>query len=439
MKTVSWRAGVLTVLAAVLLTACGGGGGSAVSAPAAATHSTGSLDATFGQGGKVTTAIGTGGDEILAVAVQQDGRIVAVGDSQKGASFDFAVARYNTDGSLDTTFNLVGKATTTITAGTNDEFARAVAIQADGKIVVAGDASNGVNTDFALVRYNTDGSLDTGFNLIGKVTTTIGTGNDSARGVAIQQDGKIVAAGRSFNGANYDFAVARYNTDGSLDTSFNLVGTVTTTVGSSNDYGQAVAIQQDGKIVVAGYSMNAASDIAVVRYNTDGSLDAGFNSTGKVITPVGASFDNAYALAIQPDGKIVVAGSSSNGTKSEFLLVRYNTDGSLDTGFNGTGIVTTSIGTDSDSANALAIQADGKIVAAGDSWNAVDDDFAVVRYNSDGSLDTTFNTTGKLVTAIGTGNDYGGAVVIQADGKIVVAGSSWNGANDDFALVRYWP
>jgi len=172
---------------------------------------------------------------------------------------------------------------------------------------------------------------------------------------------------------------------------------------------------------------------------TSGSLDTTFNTTGKVTTAIGAINDSALAVAIQSDGKIVAAGYSYNGANYDFALVRYNTDGSLDTTFNTTGKVTTAIGASNDSAYVIAIQSDGKIVAAGYSDNGANDDFALVRYNTDGSLDTTFNTTGKVTTAIGASNDYAYAVAIQSDGKIVAAGYSYNGANDDFALVRYLP
>jgi uncharacterized delta-60 repeat protein len=213
----------------------------------------------------------------------------------------------------------------TTEVGSSDDRAYSVAIQSDGKIVVAGFERNGIsNFDFALVRYNTDGSLDTNFDSDGKVTTAIGSGTDSAYSVAIQSDGKIVVAGYSDNGSNDDFALVRYNTDGSLDTNFDSDGKVTTEVGSSDDYAESVAIQSDGKIVAAGYSSNGGNnDFALVRYNTDGSLDTSFDSDGKVTTAIGSASDFARSVAIQSDGKIVVAGYSDNGSNADFALVRY--------------------------------------------------------------------------------------------------------------------
>ena len=243
-----------------------------------------------------------------------------------------------------------------------------------------------------------------------------------AWGVAIQSDGKIVAAGDS----NFDFAVVRYNTDGSLDTSFGAGGKVTTALGSSFDYGYSLALQPDGKIVVCG---QIGGDFGLVRYNTDGSLDTSFDGDGKVITALGPAEDSGQSVAIQPDGKIVAAGRSSNGINFDFAVVRYNPDGSLDTSFNGDGKVTTAVGPSDDHAWGVALQSDGKIVVCGETRG----NFALVRYNADGSLDTSFGEDGKTTTDIGSTNDLGLAVAIQSDGKIVVAGKGGGG----FAVARY--
>ena len=339
------------------------------------------------------------------------------------------------DGSLDTSFGSGGTVTTVI--GSSNDFAYSTAIQSDGKIVAAGYSLNGSNSDFALARYNVDGSLDTSFGSGGKVTTAIGLYEDFAYSTAIQRDGKIVVAGYSFNGSNDDFALARYNVDGSLDTSFGSGGKVTTAIGSSDEI-YSVVIQSDGKIVASGNSWNGSNDdFALVRYNVDGSLDTSFGSGGKVTTAIGPANDYADSVVIQSDGKIVVAGASWNGENNDFALARYNVDGSLDTSFGIGGKVTTAIGSASDQALSMAIQSDGKIVAAGFSENESDDDFALVRYNVDGSLDTSFGIGGKVITAIGSSFDYAYSVAIQSDGKIVAAGHSWNGSDDDFVLARY--
>lgn len=395
----------------------------------------GSLDTTFNTTGKVTTAIESSDDLAGSVAIQSDGKIVAAGYSSNGARRFFSLTRHNANGSLDTTFNGAGKLTTAI--GSIDDGARSVAIQSDGKIVAAGFSDNGTQYVFGLSRYNADGSLDITFNSSGKVTTAIGL-NDQANSVAIQPDGKIVAAGLSNNGAQYVFALARYNPDGSVDATFNGAGKLTTAIGSIDDVAVSVAIQPDGKIVAAGFSNNGTQYVfALTRYNADGSLDTTFNGTGKVTTAIGSGVDAANSVVIQPDGKIVAAGSSNNGAQDVFALARYNANGSLDSAFNSTGKVTTAIGSISDLGYSVALQPDGKIVAAGDSWTGTHRVFALARYNANGSLDSTFNTTGKLTIAFGSGDDDARSIAIQRDGKIVAAGFSMTSTKFVFALARY--
>jgi len=423
---------MVALMAGLASLSCGGGGGGGSSM----------LDTTFGNGGKVTTAIGTTLDEAFALAIQADGQLVAAGTSNTGTQNEFALVRYNPDGSLDTTFNTTGIVTTAI--GTSTDQAFALAIQADGKLVAAGYSYNGAQYLFALVRYNPDGSLDTTFNGTGIVTTAIGTIADMAFALAIQPDGQLVVAGFSYSltDTQDEFALVRYNTDGSLDATFNTTGMVTTAIGSHNDQAHALAIQADGKLVAAGYSDNGTQDVfALVRYNPDGSLDTTFNSTGMVTTAIGTIADLASALVIQPDGQLVAAGLSiTTGTRNEFALVRYNTDGSLDTTFNSTGMVTTAIGGKGDQARALAIQPDGKLVAAGSSYTGTQNKFALARYNTDGSRDSTFNGSGKVTTAIGNKGASASAVAIQADGMLVAAGYSFNkDFQADFALARYAP
>jgi uncharacterized delta-60 repeat protein len=406
----------------------------------AAAAAPGTLDPSFGTGGLVTTAISANpasDDYANTLARQPDGKLVVAGNAYSNATgYDVALARYNADGSLDASFNGTGKVTTAIGSGFSVDAAEDVALQPDGKIVAAGYSHNGFNYDFALVRYNPDGSLDTSFNGTGKVTTPFAAYDDLAYAVAIQPDGKIVAAGSSYNGSDDDFALARYNPDGSLDTSFNGTGKVTTAIGTKDEV-YALALQPDGKLVAAGGSYNPGqSEFALARYNADGSLDSSFDLDGKVTTAIGG-YSSANSLALQPDGKLVAAGVGDNGSQFAFALARYNANGSLDTNFNGSGKVTTAIGSVQDGAAALARQPDGKLVAAGLSYNGSTDDFALARYNPDGSLDPAFGSGGKLTTAIGSGKDEAYGLALQPDGKLVAAGSSYNGSKNVFALVRY--
>ena len=362
---------VLPIFAAGLLVTPALAGGAGTSA--------GDLDPSFGLDGKVLTDFGAfSNDEAFAVVLQPDGKIVAAGTGTPGATSDFALARYEEDGELDPGFGSGGRVSTDLETG---EIAFAVALQSDGKIVAAGFISG---DDFALVRYNVDGSLDSSFGSGGKVLTDFQT-VDEAFAVALQPDGKIVAGGFSDPGANTDFALARYNVDGSLDSSFGSGGKVLTDLGAmSSDRIRAVAVQPDGKIVAAGISnARGSSDFAVVRYRKDGSLDRRFGSGGRVLTDLGSSSsDAAHGVALRPGGRIVVAGVSDAGGSSDFAVVRYRRDGSLDRRFGSGGRVLTDLGSSSsDGANGVALQPDGRIVAAGIS-NAVCcfEDFALVRY-----------------------------------------------------------
>lgn len=388
----------------------------------------GLLDQSFDNDGIVTTPIGTA-DKAFAVTTQTDGKIVVAGESYDGMQLLVSLTRYNINGSLDLSFGNNGIVTTQI--GTND-YGRAVAIQADGKIVVAGYSIYATQFAFALVRYNTNGSIDNSFGNNGIVITAIGN-DDYGRAVAIQADGKIVVAGSSAA----RIVVTRYNTDGSLDANFGNNGIVITPYGTY-DHPHAVAIQPNGKIVVGAYTeINSQMIFTVLRYNTNGSLDASFDSDGITSAPIGVDEDRAYSLVLQSDGKIVLAGNSKNGSLHVFALARFNTNGSLDTGFDNDGIVMTPVGTNDDRVYGVAIQADGKIVAGGYSNNGSQNVFALTRYNTNGSLDTSFNTNGIVTTDIGN-DDVINSVTIQSDGRILVAGYSYFGGQYVYALARYY-
>ncbi len=401
----------------------------------------GSLDTTFGTTGKVTTSMGPGADKIYALALQPDGKIVAGGiQNITGIDNDFALARYNPDGSLDTTFGTGGKVTTPI--GNGDDQLKAILIQSDGKIVASGptdsDPTTSVIFDAALVRYNTDGSLDTSFGTAGIVTSRFGPPGYLfvVNAIGIQSDNKLVVAGIYNGGANgNEFFAIRYTSTGALDNSFGSGGVVFTSFGTSSDTCYGMTIQPDGKIVLCGTAIvpGLQPDFALARYNTDGSLDTTFGTGGLVTTDFGNGYsENGNKVTIQPDGKLILAGFIY-GTSTDYALARYNPDGSLDTAFGTGGKVTTGIGTLQDYGASVLLQTDNKIIVSGYSSIALYD-FSMARYNTDGTLDTSFGTGGKVNTDFNSGSDdYAYASALQPDGKIILAGASWN----DFAIARY--
>jgi uncharacterized delta-60 repeat protein len=414
----------------------------------------GSLDLTFDADGKVTTSIGTFNDEARAIKIQNDGKIVVAGKSFNGTNYDFAVVRYNTNGSLDNSFGTGGIVTTAI--GIQDDKATCLAIQADGKIVVGGNsfqATVQAAVDFtAIVRYNSDGTLDSTFDTDGIVLNTIVPNmeyyyqNQYTNGIAIQADGKIVATGGYYFGNNFGWYISRFNPNGSLDNTFDADGIAGYQISPYDDMGNAIAVQNNGKIVVAGYhyiNNNSETDIFLTRWSEEGNCDLNFTSNetplGIVTHPIVGNFSEfANALAIQDDGKILVAIQTDN-TFYDFVVARYDISGILDNSFGTGGIVVTDFGSSTDFANptGIALQPNGKIVVIGYRNVGIDLNFALARYNNDGSIDDNFGENGIVTTDFGgPGNDQAFAVAIQSDNKIVVAGSSYESQNS-IALARY--
>lgn len=416
----------------------------------------GNLDPTFGTGGIVRTDFAGNIDEANAVAIQPNGQIIAAGSSFSNSKTveDFIVARYNANGSLDKRFGKNGKITTDFFR--NVDSISAIAIQPDGRIIVAGFAqlpgSGGNPRVFALARYRSDGQPDTSFGNGGVLTTSFGGNFAAASAVMLQPDGKIVVAGTvDFNpdvpGSGLDFALARYNSSGTLDGSFGKGGKVVFDFFGSFDQANAAVLQPDGKIIVVGSasydSANRDIGFALARFNTDGSTDFGFGSGGKQITDFFGAGAKANAIVLQPDGRFIAAGTASDSSTrpsaTDIALARYNPDGSLDTGF-GIGGETAFPFADSatEQGNALALTADGKIIVAGAAFKtfATPPDFALVRYNADGTIDTGFGSGGRITTDVTGGTDVAQAVAIQADEKIVAAGRSFR-SNFDLTLARY--
>ena len=328
----------------------------------------------------------------------------------------------------------------------------AIVIQPDGKIVVGGQEQNG-DPNSVIARFNSDGSLDSTFGSGGIVITDISGLNtsDFVGALTLQPDGKIIAVGRAFNsGWTLDSTIERFNSDGSLDSTFGTGGIVITDISGVNvdETADGVAYRaSDNRIVMVGSVQNSCySHAAITMFTSAGSLDTTFNSTGIVIQDV-ENAASGNAVAFQTDGKIVIAGSAYDQVSfnSDSFLARYTTTGALDSTFNTTGIVTTSssLGTSTDDeAQSMVIQPDNKIVICGRLYvnNGNDDDFLLARYTTTGSLDPTFNHGVPVTTDIlNSSADQALSVALQPNGKIIVSGITTNISGDnDFALARYW-
>lgn len=406
------------------------------------------LDFSFSSDGKILTEFGTifspRDDFAWDVDIQSNGKIIVAGrTSTSSGGYDIAVARYNSDGTLDTSFDTDGKTTADVV--THDEVS-AVAVQGNGKIVVAGQGGG----DFAVVRFNSDGSLDTTFAGDGSVLIDFNGFNDFGNAVAIQPDGKIVVAGlinTSASGANKNWGVARLNTDGTLDMTFDGNGVLATDFLGGDDRADDVLVEADGKIVVGGYAFSSieGNNFAAARYNSNGSLDTSFSGDGKAVFPIGdsTSDDKANALARTSDGKYILAGGIINGLGLDAALARLTATGALDTTFGTGGKVVTDLHpNDLDAATDVVLQSDDKIVVTykigGDLF---DDTFGLARYNTDGTLDPTFGTGGKVNTVFGTGEVSAQAIAYQPlqflEDRLVAVGTYISGGDTDFAIARY--
>ena len=383
----------------------------------------GTLDSSFDGDGRVLTSIGSSAEDAKSIAIDSLGRIVAMGYFLDGGR-NFAAVRYNTDGSLDANFDGDGKRTLTLRA--SQDFATSMAIDSNGNVLVVGNAAS----DVALARYHADGSLDPTFGINGKVLTDFAFGG-SARGLAIDGMGRFVVAGVANTGNTWDIWVARYNPNGSLDETFDGDGSRIFSLPSTNEDVGGVTVDSSGRIVLAGSS---STQILIIRCNPDGSLDSAFDGDGLATTSFGPGTAWAGSLIIDEMGRIVVSGSTGVGAG----VVRFNADGSLDTTFDGDGRAAAGFGSGFENATGLAIDSLGRIVMVGFSdANGGQLDFAIARFNPDGSLDTTFDSDGRVLTPVGPGSDIPGPVVIDSAGRIIVAGHVVNGTNRDIALVRY--
>ena len=352
----------------------------------------GSLDNSFGIDGKVILGVDSI-SEAQSVLVQNDGKIILAGYAVAGDRYKFAVARLNADGSTDYSFGTEGRVTTEIG---NTAVAFAARIQPDGKIILAGKTWSG-----------------------------------------IQPEEKMILAGHAQKSYDYNFAIARYTCNGVLDSTFGVDGIVNTFF-EYDDEIYALGLQPDGKIVatgITGFGYNY--NFAIARYNSDGSLDSSFGTNGKVIEDLGTQFDIPKSILIQNDGKIIISGNVYFGN-NYFVLVRYKANGNKDETFGTNGISVSEIDYDGAS-SASILQNDGKILLAGTiNWFTNNANFCMQRFNNDGSIDNFFGNNGLMISELSSYSDFCNSAIIQSDGKIILAGGSYSDGNIyNFALARY--
>jgi uncharacterized delta-60 repeat protein len=373
--------------------------------------SAGDLDPTFGTGGQVQTDFPPNTTAAAAaVAVQPDGKILAGGSANVGSNFNIVLARYKPDGSLDPSFGTSGRVITHSAGGI-----AGIVLQPDGKIVTFGQGASPTafrGSQVVVARYQSDGSIDSSFGTGGQAT------HDSAGGSwgALQPDGKIVVVGTDigFNTGDVHGTVVRFNPDGSVDTGFG-TGGVVRDFSAGGVFTTGFALQPDGKIVVG----STSSSRAITRLNVDGSLDRLFGNAGHAPAP-GVRPDG---LAVQPDGHILVIGDAVSGVMSVgFGVARLNADGTPDTTFGMGGSVITDLGPGTLFSFGVVLQPDGRLLIAGTVGFGTGQMLEMIRHNSDGSLDPTFGTGGKVTTKFGTMGTSIRSVALQPDGKIVTAG-----------------
>ncbi|MFP4296166.1 MAG: hypothetical protein ACLFQH_10130, partial [Halothiobacillaceae bacterium] len=421
--------------------------------------SPGSLDPHFGSNGIQTTSFSAGDDAALAAAMTPNGRLVLAGTADIDGTPRFSVLRYLANGNLDTTFATDGKTELVFSTANLEEVAEAVTIDPDGRILIAGHVITSTGEQVpAMIRLLPNGSPDPSFgpNADGRVLVDGLPGNAVVRAIGLDSQERIVVtgAGRTLLG-DQDIFTARMHSNGELDTSFSSTGWTLTPIGESVDYGQALVVLPDNRIVVTGGACDSDDcgpdgryNFAFARYTESGQLDPTFQDDGRltVSTAVLGYSNGASALALQEDGKMVAAGGRTKGDdafrqRQDFALVRIHADGRLDERFGDRGWVVTPIGQDSSAAEGVAVMGDGRILASGLAlYNTINTDFATVRYLADGQVDYNFGDrgTGVVTTAVGNGPSGAEALLLQDDGAIVTAGfGDSSTAGEDFAAARY--
>jgi uncharacterized delta-60 repeat protein len=399
----------------------------------------GLLDTSFaGTGialGPFTSAINQG----TGMVQQPDGKILVTGFQDDSSDINLFIVRYNTDGSFDASFGNNGIVTDSVTALA--DFGRSIALRSDGKIFVAGEFDSNNSFDIFVKCFDSTGTADPTFGT--NSVTSIDIDNfseDQVTSMAIQSDGKILVAGWAFDFGGFDLFVTRFNSDGTVDSTFGTNGIVLMDILNSAEFITGIALQSNGKIVIVGTMLvNTTSAAApfLLRVNSDGTSDNSFATNGGLLPVLNGSDNDARSVAIQPDGKIVFGGAMFNGIAYDAYVARIDSNGATDTSFNSVGYVFTDINNgNDDNVQAVMLQADGSIVAVGHTGSA-DYDILLLRYLSNGTIDSTFGLNGIATSPIGNEDDQPLVALLQPDNKIVVTGYYEDSGLENLFTARF--
>jgi len=402
----------------------------------------GTLDTSFGRGGIVITPFNGFDSAVQSLLIQPDKKIIAGGSVTKSGSSQFSLARYNADGSLDETFGNLGQANT----GFPELMVMSsMALQSDGKIIVAGNLYNSSVSisRFVLVRYDSNGILDTSFGIDGRVITNISDKLDRIASILIQNDGKIIASGATSDDTTFsDFAMVRYNSDGTLDTNFGNNGVVVTSL-QAWDFANAITTNSDDELIIAGTTTRDFNidfgfdyDFAVLKFDSKGHLDTTFGNGGNSIIGTTQANEKALSVKVLSDGKIVLAGEL-HSSKYAFMLAQLLPNGDLDAAFGNNGVALNTLS--NEFIENVAMQIDGKflITEYHGTGGCCSADIKLIRFLEDGNYDATFGNNGIVTADFLNENNQANAIVIQADGKIIIGGVSGNQIHSDYGLARF--